>query len=816
MLCYICNCDIVGELKALVLHYKLIHLLKPDSLYTCLEDACSQTFNCLSSFKRHVNKKHAVVMSKTFPSLQSGNCVQETTNMAPSIEYSTRDSINNYDELKDPFNFGKSANELYESTLKFIISLYNNNNFNNSDVLYIQSGMTENILKPIASILKNMVKINISEPILVSTFNRLEGLIVNPFNYCSTEYHLNNWLISNNLLCKVQQITINNQMCPVSYSGEICYNEKVTKGALLPLQFQFKQFFEHDNNFKTSYDRLVNFQTDKTSFLNFVQGNLWKQKTSQYEGKIVFPYFLYIDDFEINNPLGSHATYQSIAAIYYSFPLIENNSKLSNIFLAALIKSTDFKEFGNDPCLLQIIDEINYLANEGIIITTEHGEFKVYFILGLILGDNLGLNSILEFSKSFSSNYYCRFCKTHKTIANKLCEEDGSSMRNANNYLKDVAEMNFSETGIYKNSILNSIKHFHVVENYCVDIMHDVFEGICHYDMCHIIKYYTNIAQIISLTTLNKQKTNFNYGPIEVGNISPEITEQHLNKCHLKMSAREMMTFVHFFSIMVGEFVPENDEVWQFYLTLVKIIDMLLSYKFTESKIEYLKQLIHQHNSMYIRLFNDTLKPKHHFLTHYPTIIRYAGPPRHYWCFRFEGKHKELKAYARATSSRKNITLTLAKKCQYKFAYILLQPINTLHIVLKQKHCISSLYSNTILTNISLTTSGKSVFQCYNQIEFMGTVYKGGYYLTKFIEEINLFEILELVVIDNPFLIIYVLVKQIKIENFNSHFESFEVDKDRTIVNNCLIFKIEEFSGPPINITPTSSGRLMIRLKEFF
>lgn len=219
---------------------------------------------------------------------------------------------------------------------------------------------------------------------------------------------------------------------------------------------------------------------------------------------------------------------------------------------------------------------------------------------------------------------------------------------------------------------------------------------------------------------------------------------------------------------------------------------------------------------MYIRLFNDTLKPKHHLLTHYPTIIRYSGPPRHYWCFRFEGKHKEFKAYARTTSSLKNITLTLAKKFQYKFAYILLQSINTWHTVLKQKHCISSLYSNTILTKMSLTTSGTSVFYCYNQIEYIGTVYKTGYYLTICIEEMNLFEILELVVIDNPILIIYVLVKQIKIENFNSHLESFEVDKDRTIVNNCLIFKIEEFSGPPINITPTSSGRLMIRVKEYF
>jgi len=50
---------------------------------------------------------------------------------------------------------------------------------------------------------------------------------------------------------------------------------------------------------------------------------------------------------------------------------------------------------------------------------------------------------------------------------------------------------------------------------------------------------------------------------------------------------------------------------------------------------------------MYTHFFNDTLKPKHHFLIHYPSIIEQSGPPRNYWCFRFEGKHKELKIYAR-------------------------------------------------------------------------------------------------------------------------------------------------------------------------
>jgi len=38
------------------------------------------------------------------------------------------------------------------------------------------------------------------------------------------------------------------------------------------------------------------------------------------KNKIVIPYFMYIDDFEINNPLGSHASVHSVSAIYDGFP----------------------------------------------------------------------------------------------------------------------------------------------------------------------------------------------------------------------------------------------------------------------------------------------------------------------------------------------------------------------------------------------------------------------------------------------------------------------------------------------------------------
>lgn len=141
-----------------------------------------------------------------------------------------------------------------------------------------------------------------------------------------------------------------------------------------------------------------------------------------------------------------------------------------------------------------LISEINLLENDGLNIVTEYGSLHVQFILGILLGDNLGLNSILEFSKSFSANHFYCLCKVNKLRSKELCEEDISCMRNIDSYYIDVAIQNFSETGIYKESILNQIQSFHATQNFFVDTMHDLYEGVCHYDMCHIIKYFINTA----------------------------------------------------------------------------------------------------------------------------------------------------------------------------------------------------------------------------------------------------------------------------------------------------------------------------------
>lgn len=71
-------------------------------------------------------------------------------------------------------------------------------------------------------------------------------------------------------------------------------------------------------------------------------------------------------------------------------------------------------------------------------------------------------------------------------------------MNTYNKYLWDINTNNFINTGIYGQSILNTIYIIHVVINNCVDVIHDMFEGICHYDIYHVILYYTQTAKLFS------------------------------------------------------------------------------------------------------------------------------------------------------------------------------------------------------------------------------------------------------------------------------------------------------------------------------
>jgi len=177
-----------------------------------------------------------------------------------------------------------------------------------------------------------------------------------------------------------------------------------------------------------------------------------------------------------------------------------------------------------------LIDELKNLEINVIDINDGNNVIiKIHFILGLVVGDNLGLNCFLNFSKSFSSsNYFCRLYRATKEMTLKLRCENSELMRTKESYQLDVSDSN--SKGVDNESLLKNIRSFHVVKNYYADIMHDLFEGVCHYNTIHIINYFITSMRYFDLDTLNSRMQFFDYGPKEIENTTPKIQLHHLKK----------------------------------------------------------------------------------------------------------------------------------------------------------------------------------------------------------------------------------------------------------------------------------------------
>lgn len=109
---------------------------------------------------------------------------------------------------------------------------------------------------------------------------------------------------------------------------------------MIPLNIVIKNFLELPNVF-TSILEYIKKSEDCSCICSIFQGERWKQLKTKYGDKIVLPLTLYGDDFEINNPLGSHRNRNKLHALYCNITAIppEYSSLLENIFVFQLFRS---------------------------------------------------------------------------------------------------------------------------------------------------------------------------------------------------------------------------------------------------------------------------------------------------------------------------------------------------------------------------------------------------------------------------------------------------------------------------------------------
>lgn len=92
----------------------------------------------------------------------------------------------------------------------------------------------------------------------------------------------------------------------------------------------------------------------------------------------------------------------------------------------------------------------------------------------------------------------------------------------------------------------------------------------------------------------------------------------------------------------------KEDPVWLSWLAHVDYFVCLMQTSFTEQQLDELdRKIIHAHTLFLgVTEFQQLWLPKHHFALHFVEDVRRFGPPRSYWCMRFEAKNQEFKKAA--------------------------------------------------------------------------------------------------------------------------------------------------------------------------
>ncbi|OXU19437.1 hypothetical protein TSAR_011763 [Trichomalopsis sarcophagae] len=251
--------------------------------------------------------------------------------------------------------------------------------------------------------------------------------------------------------------------------------------------------------------------------------------------------------------------------------------------------------------------------------------------------------------------------------------------------------------------------------------------------------------------------------------------------------------------ILEGELVPEDDVHWQLYKYLRQSMDILLSPRVIPANAKALAQIVKQIIELYTEL-GGKLKPKFHNFVHYPSILLNNGPFVHFWCMRFESRHRLLKSIATSTNCNKNLLVTIAKKemlklCEMthlatfehkiKFGSIDMDKVTEFYFDDKEK-CKRCIY--------------------YKEVDDRGFSFKKGIFVVLNMQnvEVEFGEILKIIWVDDE---LFFYVNVFEEVTFDEHYHAYVVEKcDKKII---IKQKDLPFVAPTTPCAVLSPGSIM-------
>lgn len=113
-------------------------------------------------------------------------------------------------------------------------------------------------------------------------------------------------------------------------------------------------------------------------------------------------------------------------------------------------------------------------------------------------------------------------------------------------------------------------------------------------------------------------------------NIIPILQAETIRNQLVILSASEMLFLINNLCLLIGNLISMQNKFWKLYLLLRKIMCITTLDSLTSDTHRLFEECITKYLKLYIDLFGNHLKPKHHNLVHYLRMIEKYGPLKTY------------------------------------------------------------------------------------------------------------------------------------------------------------------------------------------
>lgn len=684
MNCYVCDLSI-SDLKAFFKHLKDFHSISEESTeFKCGYKSCNKTTATKRSIREHIMKCDFKVNQNVISSVTescSSNFSLSEQNMSPQDVYGNSDLyfkfINETRVDQSPSNelptntFEAKMKNEFESNVKLKIR----NLVATLSTKLLPNCIIDLTIKNIISILEsvflyirsNFLLPNVRFMEIYNDFVGFQNEILHEIKSLSTSYRRRKAAFEN--VPKPQEVTLGVRFDRKFDKKLQMFIEKPIPDNLIYISLISTLKYLFNDKSVQQYISEGKF-TEDGIYRDISDGSFMKRSTFYNVSDKRILIHIYMDDFETVNGLGYKTGIHKTTPIYF---VIKNlppylQSKLQNIHLLALANAQDTKFYGYNNILFCVVQELKFLEDIGIEIDFLQQKTLKGSLVALS-GDYIGANGICGMVESCRAENFCRICLVDHSNMSTVFHESQVTLRTKEEHFAhaELAEKtNSIVNGVKYSCILNELKYFNSIDAPTCDIMHDILEGVGQWDEKTFFTFLTQ-NKILTQLEINDKIAAFNFGTLESTSLPNSVS---FDKTGVGLKAAQTWCLIRHTPLIFKSIFERNDDaelknVCQLVVLLNQIMNIIFAPTITEEMIQNLEILIEVHHKLYLLCNAEKgLKPKHHFMIHYPNIIRKMGPLILLWCMRFEGKHLPFKKLAQCTQNFVNICKTFAFRHQ--------------------------------------------------------------------------------------------------------------------------------------------------------